>query len=56
MGIEDQFSHFLMLAGAFVTGTLYTDDDPPKVRRVILWLGGFAMLVVGLVDRIADHL
>lgn len=56
MGIEDQFAHFLILGGAFLIGSLYTEEMKLQSARAALILGGFAMLLVGLADRIADHL
>lgn len=56
MGLEDQFAHTLILAGAFLyAGCLIADIKEPFLR-VAGFLAGAVMVVVGLADRIADHL
>lgn len=58
MGIEDQFSHFLILGGAFILVGFKEVLSRP-LREIdlltVFFIGGLAMIIVGLVDRIADH-
>lgn len=56
MGLEDQFAHTLILAGAFLyAGCLIANLDEPFLRAAGFVSGAF-MVAVGLADRIADHI
>lgn len=55
MGIDNIEALALILGGAFLIGSLYTRDIT-DLLRVILLVGGLAMLAFGLLDIAVDHL
>lgn len=56
MGIEDGFAHYLILAGAFLYGACLVESRNPHIARAIGFLAGAIFVVVGVADRVANHL
>jgi len=55
VGISETEALALILGGAFLVGSLYSRDTT-DLLRVILLVGGLAMLCFGLLDIAVDRL
>lgn len=55
MGIDNIEALALILGGAFLVGSLYTRDIT-DLLRVLLLVGGLAMLLFGIADIAVDRL